>query len=110
MVGQLLILQVEWPGHQGALSRTLGEQIVQTEETLHGNQEESRQEKETLSGQMLVSEIPQSLSREAPLERLFQLQKTPVETGLAPSQARATEHAASPDFLADVRASTEREG
>jgi hypothetical protein len=28
----------------------LGEQIVQTEETLHGNQEESRQEKETLSG------------------------------------------------------------
>jgi hypothetical protein len=50
----------------------LGEQIVQTEETLHGNQEESRQEKETLSGQMLVSEIPQSLSREAPLERLLQ--------------------------------------
>jgi len=52
----------------------LGEQIVQTEETLHGNQEESRQEKETLSGRMLVKEIPQSLSGEAPLERLFHFQ------------------------------------
>jgi hypothetical protein len=53
----------------------LGEQIVQTEETLHGNQEESRQEKETLSGRMLVIEIPQSLSGEAPLERLFPLRR-----------------------------------
>jgi hypothetical protein len=49
----------------------LGEQFVQTEETLHGNQEESRQEKETLSGPMLIAEIPQSLPGEAPLERLF---------------------------------------
>jgi hypothetical protein len=50
----------------------LGEQIVQTEETLHGNQEESRQEKETLSGsRMLVQKFPKGLSGEAPLERLF---------------------------------------
>jgi hypothetical protein len=38
----------------------LGEQIVQTEETLHGNQEESRQEKETLSGPMLVENSPKA--------------------------------------------------
>ena len=50
MLGQLLILELEWPGHQGALSRTLGEQIVQTEETLHGNQEKGcEEEKETLT-------------------------------------------------------------
>jgi hypothetical protein len=48
----------------------LGEQIVQTEETLHGNQEESRQEKETLSGRMLVQEIPQA-SQEKHLLRGF---------------------------------------
>jgi hypothetical protein len=36
----------------------LGEQIVQTEETLHGNQEESRQEKETLSGAKVVQKLP----------------------------------------------------
>jgi hypothetical protein len=41
----------------------LGEQIVQTEETLHGNQEESRQEKETLSGRMLVQKFPKPLRR-----------------------------------------------
>jgi hypothetical protein len=41
----------------------LGEQIVQTEETLHGNQEESRQEKETLSGRMLVNKFPKPLRR-----------------------------------------------
>jgi hypothetical protein len=38
----------------------LGEQIVQTEETLHGNQEESRQKKETLSGSMLVKKFPKA--------------------------------------------------
>jgi len=38
----------------------LGEQIVQTEETLHGNQEESRQEKETLSGRMHVQKFPKA--------------------------------------------------
>jgi hypothetical protein len=38
----------------------LGEQIVQTEETLHGNQEESRQKKETLSGPMLVKKFPKA--------------------------------------------------
>jgi hypothetical protein len=43
--------------------RTLGEQIVQTEEKLHGNQEESRQEKETLSGRMLVQKFRQPLRR-----------------------------------------------
>jgi hypothetical protein len=48
----------------------LGEQIVQTEEILHGNQEESRQKKETLIAPMLVNEFP-SLSGEAPPERLF---------------------------------------
>jgi hypothetical protein len=48
----------------------LGEQIVQTEETLHGNQEESRQEKETLSGPMLVQQIPQA-SQEKHLLRGF---------------------------------------
>jgi hypothetical protein len=53
------------------VEETLGEQIVRTEETLHGNQEESRQKKETLIGPMLVKTFPQSLSREAPLERLF---------------------------------------
>jgi len=62
VVGQLLIPQVEQPGHQGALS-TLGEQIVQTEEKLHGNQEESRQEKETLSGRMLVQKFRKPLKR-----------------------------------------------
>jgi hypothetical protein len=41
----------------------LGEQIVQTEETLHGNQEESRQKKETLSGPMLVNKFPEPLRR-----------------------------------------------
>jgi hypothetical protein len=50
----------------------LGEQIVQTEDTLHGNQEESRQEKETLSGPMLVQEIPQA-SREKHLLRGFSI-------------------------------------
>jgi hypothetical protein len=70
VVGQLLILQIEWRGHQGALSRTLGEQIVQTEETLHGNQEESRQEKETLSGRMLVQNSPKA-SQEKHLLRGF---------------------------------------
>src|SRR5271157_1045584 len=44
---------------------------------LHGNQEESRQEKETLSGRCSL-EIPQSLSREAPLERLFRFRGGPV--------------------------------
>jgi hypothetical protein len=53
------------------MSRTLGEQIVQTEETVHGNQEESRQEKETLNRTDARLEVPPSLSREAPLERLF---------------------------------------
>jgi hypothetical protein len=48
----------------------LGEQIVQTEETLHGNQEESRQEKETLSGRDARSEIPQA-SQEKHLLRGF---------------------------------------
>jgi hypothetical protein len=48
----------------------LGEQIVQTEEILHGNQEESRQEKETLSGQMLVQEFPKA-SQEKHLLRGF---------------------------------------
>jgi hypothetical protein len=38
----------------------LGEQIVQTEETLHGNQKESRQEKETLRGPMLVENSPKA--------------------------------------------------
>jgi hypothetical protein len=38
----------------------LGEQIVQTEETLHGNQEESRQEKETLGQRTLVKISPQA--------------------------------------------------
>jgi hypothetical protein len=33
--------------------------IVQRRETLHGNEEESRQEKETLSERMLVSELSQ---------------------------------------------------
>jgi hypothetical protein len=42
----------------------LGEQIVQTEETLHGNQEESRQEKETLSGPMLVENSPKASPEE----------------------------------------------
>jgi hypothetical protein len=38
----------------------------------HGNQEESRQEKETLSGSPDArSEFSPSLSGEAPLERLF---------------------------------------
>jgi len=44
--------------------------IVQTEETLHGNQEESRQEKETLSGQTLVQKFPKA-SREKHLLRGF---------------------------------------
>jgi hypothetical protein len=44
---------------------------LSTEETLNGNQEESRQEKETLSERMLVQKFPEGLSREAPLERLF---------------------------------------
>jgi hypothetical protein len=48
----------------------LGEQIVQTEETLHGNQEESRQEKETLSGRMLVQKFPKA-SQEKHLLRGF---------------------------------------
>jgi hypothetical protein len=48
----------------------LGEQIVQTEEILHGNQEESRQEKETLSGRMLVHQFPQA-SQEKHLLRGF---------------------------------------
>jgi hypothetical protein len=48
----------------------LGEQIVQTEETLHGNQEESRQEKETLSGPMLVQKFPKA-SQEKHLLRGF---------------------------------------
>jgi hypothetical protein len=48
----------------------LGEQIVQTEETLHGNQEESRQEKETLSGRMLVQKSPKA-SPEKHLSRGF---------------------------------------
>jgi hypothetical protein len=50
----------------------LGEQIVQTEETLHGNQEESRQEKETLSGQMLVQKFPKA-SQEKHLLRGFSI-------------------------------------
>ena len=70
MVGQLLIQFVEWLGHQGALLRTLGEQIVRTEETLHGNQEESRQKKETLSGPMLVKKFPKA-SQEKHLSRGF---------------------------------------
>lgn len=70
MVGQLLIQFVEWLGHQGALSRTLGEQIVRTEEILHGNQEESRQKKETLSGPMLVKKFPKA-SQEKHLSRGF---------------------------------------
>jgi hypothetical protein len=45
--------------------------IVQRRETLHGNEEESRQEKETLTERMLDSEPSQSLPREAPLGRLF---------------------------------------
>jgi len=45
--------------------------IVQRRETLNGNEEESRQEKETLSERMLVSEIPQGLPREAPPGGLF---------------------------------------
>ncbi|MGB9071444.1 MAG: hypothetical protein WCC22_02140 [Terriglobales bacterium] len=45
--------------------------IVQRREKLHGNEEESRQEKETLSERMLVSEIPQGLPREAPPGGLF---------------------------------------
>jgi DNA-binding transcriptional MerR regulator len=47
--------------------------IVRTEETLHGNQEESRQEKETLSGRMLVPEIPPKASPEKHLLRGFSL-------------------------------------
>jgi hypothetical protein len=47
------------------------EKNFSTEETLNGNQEESRQEKETLSERMLVQKFPEGLSREAPLERLF---------------------------------------
>src|SRR5208337_3004776 len=74
VVGQLLIQELEWPGHQGALSRTLGEQIVQTEETLHGNQEESRQEKETLSGRMLVQNSPRA-SQEKHLLRGFSIER-----------------------------------
>jgi anthranilate/para-aminobenzoate synthase component II len=70
VVGQLLIQFVEWLGHQGALLRTLGEQIVRTEETLHGNQEESRQKKETLSGPMLVKKFPKA-SQEKHLSRGF---------------------------------------
>jgi hypothetical protein len=50
----------------------LGEQIVQTEETLHGNQEESRQEKETLSGRMLVQKFPKA-SQEKHLPRGFSI-------------------------------------
>jgi hypothetical protein len=50
----------------------LGEQIVQTEETLHGNQEESRQEKETLSGPMLVQKFPKA-SQEKHLLRGFSI-------------------------------------
>jgi hypothetical protein len=50
----------------------LGEQIVQTEETLHGNQEESRQEKETLSGRMLVQKFPKA-SQEKHLLRGFSI-------------------------------------
>jgi len=48
----------------------LGEQIVQTEETLHGNQEESRQKKETLSGRMFVQKFPKA-SQEKHLLRGF---------------------------------------
>jgi hypothetical protein len=48
----------------------LGEQIVRTEETLHGNQEESRQKKETLSRPMLVKKFPKA-SQEKHLSRGF---------------------------------------
>jgi hypothetical protein len=50
----------------------LGEQIVQTEEILHGNQEESRQEKETLSAPMLVKKLPRA-SQEKHLLRGFSI-------------------------------------
>jgi hypothetical protein len=50
----------------------LGEQIVQTEETLHGNQEESRQEKETLSEPMLVQKFLKA-SQEKHLLRGFSI-------------------------------------
>jgi len=43
--GQLLIPQVEWRGHQGALSRTLGEQIVQTEESFMATKKKAAKKK-----------------------------------------------------------------
>ena len=50
--------------------KNLGRTNRSTEEILHGNQEESRQEKETLSGRMLVQKFPKA-SREKHLQRGF---------------------------------------
>jgi hypothetical protein len=61
----------------------LGEQIVQTEETLHGNQEESRQEKETLSGRMLVQKFPKA-SQEKHLLRGFSVAAAAAASYLNP--------------------------
>jgi hypothetical protein len=65
VVGQLLIPQVEQPGHQGALSRKerWENKSFKRRKKLHGNQEESRQEKETLSGRMLVQKFRKPLRR-----------------------------------------------
>jgi hypothetical protein len=48
----------------------LGEKSFKRRKTLHGNQEESRQEKETLSGRMLVQKFPKA-SQEKHLLRGF---------------------------------------
>ena len=71
--------------------RTLGEKSFKRRDTVHGNQEESRQEKETLSGQMLVQEFPKA-SPEKHLLRGFPI---PGCCGTSPQRSARHRRAAS---------------
>lgn len=70
MVAELLIQQIESAWGIKVPDRDLGRKNRSTEEILHGNEKESRQEKETLSERMLVQKFPKA-SREKHLSGGF---------------------------------------
>ena len=80
MVGEPLIPDVEWPGHQGAPSNPWENKSFERRKTLNGNQEESRQEKETLSERVLV-EVPQKPLRRSTSAEAFPLLRRGIRSG-----------------------------
>ena len=91
MVGESLIPQVEGLGHQGALLTTLGEKSFERRQTLNGNQEESRQEKETLASGCSFQKFPEA-SREKHLLRGFLFRSQALAAGLLSLDANSGAH------------------